>query len=712
MPDDTRDLFGGPSDAPRQAGAGERSSRRKPSRRRRVDRDVVQGKLKVHDPFELIRWLALSQPDPRKALAELVQNSLDAGARHVRVTRVRERGLPTLRIRDDGEGVIPELGRTEALRYIATHIGHSRKRSLSPSERLELMTQGQYGIGLLGFWSLGETLEMRTALPGQKPHRLVLFRERPDFRIEPLRARGLFDESFTEVVVGGLHKEAMSALVARRAADYLAAELRGQLLARAVELVLEDRMSRGRAEKLVAVRPPRFLGERLADLDRLDVAGHPPARLEIYLTVDEDETRTASPLALYAAGTLVATSFADLEALGLDRDPWTDARLTGLVDFPALAVAPGSRRGVVPDAAAGALVDALREVEPRLREALRRQQERQAEELDQRVLRDLQRAFRGFYRQQSRYTLLPVQSEAGKEAGGGSGAGEGPATGEGAEGPNVGAAVPPPGAEGLEAEALEAGLEEPPAAPEVAPALPFPPGPLAEVRLLPASVRLLCGTARRLRAEAVDEDGRRVAEEVEYRWRLIGDVVALEVEGAPADAPPDVAHGGADDPLRREGADGPARPAASHGPSSPATVIVRAGDSPGRATLTVVAMAGGRVASASAPIEVASEPGRGRSDEGIPEPELVDHPGAAWRSRIVEQRWQVNTAHPDYRAIKAQPALKTRYLALLFAKEVVLRSTQDPRLDKPLEQLAEIAAYADRNLAKGGRRKRKSGSSE
>ncbi|HUP24609.1 MAG TPA: hypothetical protein VNB06_16910 [Thermoanaerobaculia bacterium] len=40
-------------------------------------------------------------------------------------------------------------------------------------------------------------------------------------------------------------------------------------------------------------------------------------------------------------------------------------------------------------------------------------------------------------------------------------------------------------------------------------------------------------------------------------------------------------------------------------------------------------------------------------------------------------------------------------LALLFAKEDVLRNTQDPRLEKPLEQLAEIAAYADRSLAKG-----------
>jgi len=220
----------------------------------------VRGRLRPSDPFELIRWLALSQPDPRKALSELVQNSLDAGASRVRVTRIRERKVPCLKIFDDGEGVIPEMDRTEALRHIATHIGHSRKRSLSPQERLALMTQGQYGIGLLGFWSLGQSLEMRTAVPGQRAHRLVLHRDRPDFLIEPLRGRLPLDERWTEVVVTGLHREALPALVGRRAADYLAAELRGQLLSRDVELVVEDRMSRGRAPKWITVRPLRFLG--------------------------------------------------------------------------------------------------------------------------------------------------------------------------------------------------------------------------------------------------------------------------------------------------------------------------------------------------------------------------------------------------------------------------------------------------------------------
>jgi len=77
-------------------------------------------KLKPADPFDLIRWLARSQSDPRKAVAELVQNSIDAHARMVRIERRRVRHTPALIIRDDGEGVLPELGREEALSALVT----------------------------------------------------------------------------------------------------------------------------------------------------------------------------------------------------------------------------------------------------------------------------------------------------------------------------------------------------------------------------------------------------------------------------------------------------------------------------------------------------------------------------------------------------------------------------------------------------------------
>ena len=109
----------------------------------------------------------------------------------------------------------------------------------------------------------------------------------------------------------------------------------------------------------------------------------------------------------------------------------------------------------------------------------------------------------------------------------------------------------------------------------------------------------------------------------------------------------------------------------------------------------------GRVVDLGRRGQVLEELPAGRSDEGIPEPELVDLPGAAWRSRIADGRWQVNAGHREYRTLADRPALKLRYLAMLFAKEVVLRSSQDPRLELPLEQLVEVAAYADRQLSRG-----------
>ena len=511
------------------------------------------------------------------------------------------------------------------------------------------MTRGQYGIGLLGFWSLGEMLEIRTSVPGQRAHRLILYRDRPDFRIEPLRGRLALDERWTEIVIVGVHRAALGTLIGRRAADYLSAELRGQLLSREVDLIVEDRMSRGRAQKVIPVRPPRFLGERLDGLGPVEVPGYPPIRLEVYV-MGEDGDPERSGLAIYSAGSLVAEDFHNLAALGLDRHPWNDRRLTGIVDFPAFRVAPGSRRGVVTDEAAGAFAVALASVEPVLASALETIERRRAEELDRSLVRDLQRAFRDFHRQRPRYAMLPV-AEPGDRHDGASSASEPGGTGAG---------------DGVAAEGTAPEAGEP-----TVPADLLPPGPLAEVRVTPSTMRVECRGSRRAHADAVDASGRRLDTPVEYVWSLDVTIGTLEPAGQ-------------DD--RR--------------------VRFEAGDEEGSATLTVVAMCAERTARAEIAIEVLREIPAGRGNEGIPEPELVHLPGAPWRSRMEDGRWQVNAGHRDYRATIDRAALKLRYMTMLFAKEIVLRSHQDPRLEAPLEQLVEVGSYADRRLSRRGRRGR------
>jgi hypothetical protein len=295
--------------------------------------------LKPADPFELIRWLARSQADPRKAVAELVQNSLDAGARRVDVRRQRVRGALCLVVRDDGEGVLPELGREDALKYLATNVGHSRKLGLTPAERAQRVVAGKYGVGLLGFWSIGRFLELRTRVGGSDLFALRLEEDKKRADIARLPLRIDAPQTFTEAVVADVHPTAQKALSGRRLADYLAAELRGQLLAHAVELVVHDDVARGLAQKTFAVVPRRFTGEPIAVPSEIDVVGHPPVRVELYLARGAE--RPAIQVA--CAGTLVADDIAQLESLGLAQAPWVGRELVGLVDFAGFHVPRRSR---------------------------------------------------------------------------------------------------------------------------------------------------------------------------------------------------------------------------------------------------------------------------------------------------------------------------------------------------------------------------------
>src|ERR1041384_7812866 len=73
----------------------------------RLARDPGQarGRLRIGDDWNAITIIALSQSNPLKAIAELVENSIDAKARAVTITRGRHGAEQYLSIRDDGGGV-------------------------------------------------------------------------------------------------------------------------------------------------------------------------------------------------------------------------------------------------------------------------------------------------------------------------------------------------------------------------------------------------------------------------------------------------------------------------------------------------------------------------------------------------------------------------------------------------------------------------------
>jgi hypothetical protein len=74
-------------------------------RRRRESAPRASGNLRIGDHWNAITIIALSQSNPLKAVAELVENSIDARAKTIVITRGREKRQHYLRVKDDGEGV-------------------------------------------------------------------------------------------------------------------------------------------------------------------------------------------------------------------------------------------------------------------------------------------------------------------------------------------------------------------------------------------------------------------------------------------------------------------------------------------------------------------------------------------------------------------------------------------------------------------------------
>ena len=608
-------------------------------------------RLKPHDSFDLIRLLARSQSDARKAVGELVQNSLDAGARRVDITWLNERGERCLRIFDDGEGVFPELSREEALCRLAQTIGHSHKQDLSPAERHQQMVLGKYGIGLLGFWCVAEAMEIKSRVGGGETWILRLEEDRPQAEVHRARTRGTADEeTFTEISLRGVKEAVQRQVRPARLQAYLAGELRGQLLQRGVEVLLHDRIARGRAQKQFLVKPRAYLGRPLTDLCALSVPGHEDARLELY-HVPADEGRQGV-VALACGGATVLDDIALVDPTdpgGARREPWASGRFEGVIDFPDLQVAPGTRRGFVPDDAALDFLLALEKLEEELRRKLLDEERAKAEERREQVVREIRRAFAPVARRLPQYDLFEVRAERGTAAPGAVGAAAGAGSERGA----------PPRGEAL------SGSDGAPAAEEVQenesgapserdePAL-FPPGPLAAVQVFPARLRLAPGGERSLRARAVDADERAIAGETHFAWELEGPG-ALEADGARAHY---------------------------HSPSDPCD-----------ARIEVRARCEGREAQAEVSVAVREEAAPGGRQAGIPEPSPVDAPSEPWRSRIRGLVWEFNAGHPDYRQVAGDEPRRVRYLIHLFAKEVVLRNFGSPADGELLERMVEVLTH-------------------
>jgi len=168
-------------------------------------RESGSGKLRIGDDWNAIRIIALSQANPLKAIAEFVENSIDAHAKTITITRGREHGEPYLTVRDDGDGVPRDADGRPDFKYVATHICDSIKRRLN-AEGDGGGIQGEFGIGLLSFWTVGDTLTMTSTGADQRAYQMVMTKGDPRYTVSPRRM--LFAERGTELKINSLKPSA------------------------------------------------------------------------------------------------------------------------------------------------------------------------------------------------------------------------------------------------------------------------------------------------------------------------------------------------------------------------------------------------------------------------------------------------------------------------------------------------------------------------
>jgi hypothetical protein len=595
----------------------------------------ARGKLKIGDDWNAITIIALSQSNPLKAIAELVENSIDAKATTVTITRGREGGRHFLAIRDDGAGVPRDGDGRPDFRYVATHICDSVKRRLKADGAAGL--QGEFGIGLLSFWTVGDELTMTSTGADQRAYQMVMRKGDPSYAVMPKRT--LFADGGTEVRIAPL-LHGIRALSGEKIQWYLAAELRDRIRQTGVRIGVLDRIAR----KQYAVEPRQYEGRLLHQL--------PAVRTplgDVYAELYLNEPSEGNAVALFRRGTRVVEDLAGLD--GFAHPPWTLRYLQGHVDASFLNLTPGTRTGFVHDAAYATLYDGLRPLERKLVDIIDEQRRAEEEQASREQLRAIQRAFREalLALPAEEYDWFDIHARALRAIPESTPDADARFPSSEADEPFPGAAEPEPGAD-RQRQFFEFA------------------GPLFSVALSPASSVVRVGDKRGLRALPRDRAGRRVDQDLTFHWRVVDGPGALDRvhdQAATFLAP--------DEP-------GLAR----------VEVAVRQGDivCTGEALITVTHELLAQLGTTTV------------SSQGLPGYTFERAPGESWRSRfdVARNVIVINNGHRDFVYASRGKSLKLRYLVRLYAKELVLRNFAGLPADQLLERMVELSLRTEEHL--------------
>jgi hypothetical protein len=446
------------------------------------DRSPKRGKLRIGNDWNAITIIALSQSNPLKAVAELVENSIDARATSVSIIRGRSEGNHYLEIRDDGQGIPRDAEGRPDFRYVATHICDSVKRRLKVEGVSGL--QGEFGIGLLSFWTLGEELTLTSTGADDRAWQMLMRKGDPGFTVKARRT--LFAEPGTQLRINRL-LEGIRSLSGEKIQWYLAAELRDRIRHSGVRITVVDKIAR----KQYAVEPRQYEGRLLHQLPAVRATAG-----DVYVELYINEPKETNHVALFRHGTRVFEDVSVVDELG--RPPWTTRYLQGHIDAPFINLTPGTRTGIIHDEAYMALLEALAPLETTLTQILEAQRRAEEEQASRELLQTIQRAFREAFLAlpAEEYDWFDIHSRAHRVPGGSL-------------------------RNGGTAEKLIAGVTEPENGNGKQRRFFEFAGPLFTVAISPASSVVRVGEQRSLRALPYDRSRRRVETDLTFAWEVI-----------------------------------------------------------------------------------------------------------------------------------------------------------------------------------------------
>lgn len=615
--------------------------------------DVKSGTLKIGDHWNVISIIALSQNNPLKAIAEFVENSIDAGAKNVTIVRGKQNNEHYIKVIDDGCGI-------KDFRYVATHIGDSIKRELRRKGNTDI--QGEFGIGLLSFWTVGETCTLTSTGEDGVVRSMRLVKGNPSYAIRETGT--LFGRQGTELTIRPILPGVRS-LSGDKIQNFLASELRDRITKSGVRISIIDHTSR----RELVVEPRKFKGRLLHQL--------PEVRCpfgEIYLELYMAESQQDAMISLQKRGTRVLPDISRLDCFS--HPPWNTRQIEGLIDVPFLQLTPGTRDGVVQDEAFHSFCVAIAPIEEALNGLLEEQRRAEEEEASRQVLHRVTRAFREAFLQlpTEDYSWLAARTSDARRS----------------------AKAGPRGVDGMEVDAADSGNVEGQAPSEsseettgssemdasLGEYIPEPlekkrlqkdffeyAGPLYKVTIFPASSVIGVGERKKLKAVARDRSGRIVEGDISFVWHI--------------------AEGGGS----LEGVDS-------------VYAEYTAPEEPCVATIEVRAIQGETVVTASALVTVTANLVRrpmgteGTMRRGLPGYSYQKAPGQLWRSKYDVDRSVIfiNNAHADFIYASRQPMTKLRYITRLFAKELVLANFPEATKEEILERLVELTLYTEENL--------------